>query len=235
MEVLKKIPFALDLDALLSKVRVDKDSEDAADLRALADVAVRAARPKAIYKLAYVRDEGEDRIAVDAAVFTSRVLRANLDGVERVFPYVCTCGAELDEAALPAGGGLLTEFWFDTIKEMALRAASGFLRKHLKEQFAVEKMSSMNPGSGPHDTWPIEQQKELFSIFGDVENAIGVRLTDSCLMIPNKSHSGILFPTEISFETCRLCPRSGCPSRRAAYDHVTAESWRRRPAANTET
>ncbi|MBC8461851.1 MAG: hypothetical protein H8D67_28105 [Deltaproteobacteria bacterium] len=35
----------------------------------------------------------------------------------------------------------------------------------------------------------IEQQKELFSIFGNVEDLIGVKLTDSYLMIPNKSVS----------------------------------------------
>jgi hypothetical protein len=30
--------------------------------------------------------------------------------------------------------------------------------------------------------------------------------------------SGIRFPTTESFESCQLCPRAGCPGRRAAYD-----------------
>ena len=50
------------------------------------------------------------------------------------------------------------------------------------------------------------------------ENAIGVCLTDSMLMVPNKSVSGIRFPTEAAFESCQLCPRQGCPGRRAVYD-----------------
>ena len=47
---------------------------------------------------------------------------------------------------------------------------------------------------------------------------LGVRLTDSLLMIPSKSVSGIRFPTEQTFASCQLCPRAGCPSRQAPYD-----------------
>jgi hypothetical protein len=37
-------------------------------------------------------------------------------------------------------------------------------------------------------------------------------------MLPNKSVSGIRFPTEIAFESCQLCRRENCSSRRAAFD-----------------
>jgi len=75
----------------------------------------------------------------------------------------------------------------------------------------------MAPGSGSADIWPITQQKELFSIFGDVESQIGVRLTDTYLMIPIKSVSGVIFQTETTFETCQLCPREACIGRSAEY------------------
>jgi hypothetical protein len=74
----------------------------------------------------------------------------------------------------------------------------------------------MNPGS--LQNWPITQQNELFSIFRNVEALIGVRLTQSCLMIPLKSVSGIYFPTQIKFESCQLCPREKCEGRRALYN-----------------
>ena len=75
----------------------------------------------------------------------------------------------------------------------------------------------MNPGSGNTGLWPLAQQKPLFELIGDVEASIGVRLTPSLLMLPNKSVSGILFPTEVHFETCQLCTREDCPRRRAPY------------------
>ncbi len=76
----------------------------------------------------------------------------------------------------------------------------------------------MAPGSGSAEVWPIAQQKQLFALFGDVEKLIGVKLTDNCWMAPEKSASGIIFPTEIKFETCQLCPRERCIGRQAPYN-----------------
>ncbi len=86
----------------------------------------------------------------------------------------------------------------------------------------------MAPGAGAGDDWPITQQKELFSLFGGrekVEELIGVRLTDSFLMVPIKSVSGIFFPTEIRFESCQICPREQCIGRRAAYDPEVVKKY----------
>jgi hypothetical protein len=74
----------------------------------------------------------------------------------------------------------------------------------------------MSPGRVPY--WPLTQQRPLFELLGNPKDTVGVRLTQSCLMVPNKSVSGIRFPTEESFETCQLCPREGCPGRKAPYD-----------------
>lgn len=42
--------------------------------------------------------------------------------------------------------------------------------------------------------WPLTQQQPLFTLLGDPEASIGVQLTDSLLMIPNKSLSGSGLP-----------------------------------------
>jgi hypothetical protein len=64
----------------------------------------------------------------------------------------------------------------------------------------------------------LSEQRAVFAALGDVQAAIGVQLSDSMLMIPAKSVSGIRFPTTESFESCQLCPRVDCPGRRAPYD-----------------
>jgi hypothetical protein len=73
--------------------------------------------------------------------------------------------------------------------------------------------------------WPIEEQAPLFKLLGDVETSIGVQLTDSLLMLPAKSISGIFFPTEISFISCQLCPRKRCESRKAKFDDKLAGEY----------
>ena len=99
---------------------------------------------------------------------------------------------------------------------MALRAASAHAREYISSTYRPGDTSSMSPGS--LSDWPITQQRQLFSLLGDVRGAIGVELTDSFLMVPIKSLSAMIFPTEANFESCRLCQREDCPGRRAPYD-----------------
>jgi hypothetical protein len=73
----------------------------------------------------------------------------------------------------------------------------------------------MNPGS--LNDWPLEQQRVLFSLFPNATELIGIRLSNSFVMHPIKSVSGIYYPNEIRFESCQLCPREKCPGRRAPY------------------
>ena len=60
---------------------------------------------------------------------------------------------------------------------------------------------------------------------------IGVRLTDSFVMLPMKSVSGVYFPTEHTFASCQLCPRDDCPGRSAPYD---PKLWKERYAEGSE-
>ena len=159
---------------------------------------------------------------IAGVTFTSHVLSENLAEVERVFPYVATCGRELDGVALPTGD-VLVQFWWDAIKAEILAAARAHLLAHLTDRFRLGQTARMSPGSGEADVWPIEQQRLLFALLGGVTPFIGVILTDSCLMIPNKTVSGILFPTEHDFRTCQVCHRDPCQNRKAPFD---AAVWR---------
>jgi len=226
MEVLREIPFSLDVAALQQRLRIRPGSEDATEFARMVDTARRAARPKALYKESYVEHTGEDSVTLDGVTFTSRTLRMNLDGVHRVFPYVATCGRELDEMGLD-GADPFRQYWLDTIKAALLSASLQYLKSHIDRTRALGKTSTMSPGAGDVGVWPIEQQRELFSLFGNVKDLIGVELTDSFLMIPNKSVSGIRFPTEVDFRSCQLCRRENCPSRSAPFDPALWESVRR--------
>jgi len=213
--VLSDIPFRLDVAPLMRRLHIREGSHYAHDFESFARDAQHVAKPKALYKAAYIEDRGDVSVVIDGVTLTSRVLRVNLDAVHRVFPYVATCGVELEEWSRSTND-LLHSYWLDGIKEAALRAAMRALNQRLRERYGLGRMSSMAPGS--LGDWPLREQQPLFTILGDTETAIGVRLSKSCLMIPTKSVSGIVFPTETSFESCQLCPRERCPGRRAPYD-----------------
>jgi len=221
MKVLKDMPVDLDMDSLTRRVRLEPRSESAAEFEALVRRARDMARPKAVYAESFVEARGENTVRIDGVTFASAMLRANLDRIERVFPYVATCGREMDEADL-SEGDFLQEYWWDTIKGAVLACATKHLNDHLQNRFRLGKTAKMNPGSGDADVWPIEQQRELFALLGDVRGLIGVELTPSCLMLPNKTTSGVIFQAETDFRSCQVCRRENCPGRSAPFEK---EMW----------
>ena len=214
--VLDDIPFEIDIEALLEHLHVDRSSAQAEAIVRLANAAQTVGRPKALYRPVFIESRTDESIVADGITFRSRVLRVNVDHAHRIFPFVATCGRELDGWA--AGfDDMLHRFWTDAICRMALHTAISAFSDHLDDHLVPGPTSTMSPGSLAD--WPTEEQANLFALLGDTKRLIGVELTDSCLMVPTKSVSGIRFPTDTRFENCQLCPRERCPGRRAPYEN----------------
>jgi hypothetical protein len=221
MEILEYIPVNLDLGEIKRRLHMEKRG-DWSHVQTLIDEARRLISAKAVYKVCYIQSKCEEAITIDGTSLRSRVLRKNLNNVERIFPYVVTIGKKIEEKAR-AGSDLLTKYYLDIIENVALTATRKYLKDQLRFRYALDGMSYMSPGS--LKDWPIEEQSPLFSILGDVEASIGVKLNESFVMIPNKSLSGIYFPTEIPFYSCQLCPRETCPTRRSPYNKKSAREY----------
>ena len=222
MESLLDIPFEFDVAALMAGARIVPESDDARELGEMLDLARAVGRPKAAYRECFVEARVDDTATIGDQTFTSPTLRKNFDGVERVFPFVCTCGQEVVHAAASAAGDFVKGFWWDSIQAQMLRAAIGHFQEHITRRFALGKTAQMNPGSGDAEIWPVAQQRELFALLGDVRGAIGVELTDSGMMLPIKTVSGIRFPTEVDLRSCQICHRANCPNRTAEF---SLEVW----------
>jgi hypothetical protein len=222
MEIFDQIPLALDPEAVANRIHHNPARADAVDLDGLLAQAGSLIRLRAVYEVSYLGAKGEDTIEVAGVVFRSRILRRNLDQALKVFPFIITAGPEL-EAAAGSSGDLLKQYNLEEIANMALEAGAGWLADQLKTRWGFSGLSTMDPGS--LEDWPITEQPKLFSIFGDTEHLIGVRLTESMLMIPRKSISGILFPSEEGFSSCQLCERVSCPGRRTLYDKAMAANY----------
>ena len=221
MEILNHIPVRLPLGEIRRQLHLDKDKRWE-EVQTLIEAAQALITPKAAYEVSYIDQKLEHAVDIDGVRFSSRVLRKNLEEVERVFPYVITIGNKLKEKASESND-LIKEYYFDVIGNIALSATRKFLEKQLQSRYGLDGMSSMSPGS--LSDWPIEEQKPLFSLFGEEETPVGVKLTKSLLMLPAKSISGICFPTEVSFFSCQLCPRDKCPGRKAGYDNKLAKEY----------
>ena len=221
MEILEHIPVNLDLEEIKRRLHMEKRG-DWSQIQTLVEEAQSLISAKAVYKVCYIESKHEDAVTIDGKSLKSRVLRKNLNNVERIFPYVVTIGNRLEEKTR-ACTDLLKKYYLDTIGNVALNSTQKYLKDQFRSRYALNGMSCMSPGS--LKDWAIEEQRSLFSILGDVKSAIGVGLNETLVMIPNKSLSGIYFPTEIPFYSCQLCHREDCPTRKAPYDEKLAREY----------
>lgn len=133
MEVFDHIPVELTLEKVLQRMkpRTKNESLEKGVLE-LIEVARPVMRPKAVYETCSVENRDGDMVDIGGVIFTSRVLRVNLDKVDQVYPFVVTCGREIDRINFP--GDLMKSYIMDQIKETAVVLAREYLEDHLKEK-----------------------------------------------------------------------------------------------------
>ncbi len=138
MEVLDNIPVKLDLEALVKRMRLRSRNEGMLEsLRELIELASSVARPKAVYNISRVenKNKNDDSLEIGGVRFTSRVLRVNLAEIDTVYPYVVTCGREVDEIDIPSHE-FMKYYLMDQIKEMLVRLSLSYLHDYLREKHA---------------------------------------------------------------------------------------------------
>ena len=223
MNIIADIGFNLDVVYLKERLGIDEDDEDDLELFGyLFAESCRVGSPKIIYSQEKITGRSAESIIIGGIEFCSTALVRNMDGVEQCYPYVVTCGTEIDDIVL-TDSSPLTEYWRDEIKTELLMSARRYLNKIISEQYSLKHLSSMAPGSADMDVWSVKEQQKLFALFAGKCREIGVILTDSCLMLPNKSLSGIIFETEESFLSCQLCRRENCIDRKVGFDESLYE------------
>lgn len=212
----KEISFKIDFDEFLKKIKLSKDYNDIDQVKEIVKKANQIGQPKAMYREVYINELGENYVLVEDKKFESKIMSVNLEDVHKVIIYLITCGTELVKWAEQEEGDMLKNYWLSMIQEAVLEKARDYIKKEINEKYLPGSTSVMNPGS--LIDWSITEQKKLFSLLGNPEKEIGVKLTESSLMLPAKSVSGLIYPTEKDFENCQVCPRENCPSRSAPYE-----------------
>lgn len=210
------------LDLTLEDMKKRMHRGDWERVQTLLDGAKPLISARAAYGIAYIDKREERGVVIGGIRFVSQVLRKNLDKVGRVFPYVVTIGPDLEKKS-ETYADFLDRYYLDVIGNVAVTKARKVFEDHLRSTFALGGLSYMSPGS--LGDWPVEEEGPLFTLLGEVEKGLGVRLTESFLMIPRKSVSGIYFPTEVTFHSCQLCPREHCEGRRAPFDEALAREY----------
>jgi hypothetical protein len=220
-EILREIPFDLDFARIKRWMHAHGDNRRYENLAlGLIDQVKPVARPKAVYGIYQVEEIVAKSLKIGGVEFAGSMLLVNLRAGMEVYPFVATCGQEVEMLPVEPKD-LAGKYLLEVIKTALLITAVDFTKNHIMQRRKLDRLSVMNPGE--LESWPIEQQRPLFDLLGGLTAEIGVRLTPGLGMLPLKSRSGIYFPSEAGFENCQFCARQRCVGRRAAFDPALAK------------
>ena len=155
----------------------------------------------------------------DSIIFKSRVIAQLLENCHQVAGFLVTIGEYLEETAyqLAKDGCMLQATVLDAIGSDAVEKLAEFLQDRIREAANAEGLVTSQRFSPGYCDWNIGQQRMLFWALKG--NTLGIRLTGECLMVPQKSISGIIGigPSSDKVENynpCRTCEQHDCPNRR---------------------
>jgi hypothetical protein len=130
--------------------------------------------------------------------------------------FICTAGEGISRRSqeLLSGDDPVLGYVFELLGSMIVESATDLLQAEIKQMALSEGLLITNRYSPGYCKWNVADQHKLFSFFPP--NCCGIGLTDSALMHPIKSVSGIIgLGADVSFRdyTCGLCNQVGCFQR----------------------
>ena len=146
-----------------------------------------------------------------------RTILRQLSGSEAYALFICTSGVEYEayQQQLKAQGDMLRVFIADALGSVIAEKCADQMETALQESIDKLGWKHTNRYSPGYCGWHVSEQQLLFPLFEG--HTCGVRLTDSSLMLPIKSVSGIIGIGEKVCKldyTCGLCDFEKCYKRR---------------------
>ncbi len=163
----------------------------------------------------------DDALVIDGKRFSiGRIIAGQLRRSQAYALFVATAGAEFEkwQRSLNARGDMLKTYIADCIGSVIAERCADAMEDALRKEIEPAGWHITNRYSPGYCGWNVSEQQSLFSIFPD-DKPCGVTLTDSSMMIPIKSVSGIIgLGAEVRRReyTCGICSFASCFRRKKA-------------------
>lgn len=121
-----------------------------------------------------------------------KIVTGQLKKSEMAALFLCTIGPgpERWSKKLLNAGDIMLSYIVDVAASVTAESVTNLLHDRIKDDMLRSGLNITNRYSPGYCNWPVSEQHLLFSFFPD--NFCGVTLTESALMIPIKSVSGIV-------------------------------------------
>lgn len=135
--------------------------------------------------------------------------------------FLCTAGEDFTRMTtqLNEQGDIMEAYILDAIGSLTVEKAMDKIQASLKSEAQKQDVKISNRYSPGYCNWSLSDQKALFELIG--ENPTGIELSDSCLMTPRKSISGIIgIGKHLKHHKygCEICTNSSCIYRKILHE-----------------
>ena len=167
-------------------------------------------------------DRKDGRILLDELnLDVGKIIAAQLKHVESVALFQCTIGdkVELFSEELFARGDSLEGYIVNLSGSEAAESMAENIHREIKKLAEEDQLKITNRFSPGYCNWNVKEQFKLFSLFPD--DFCGISLTDSALMKPIKSVSGLVgIGADAKFRgyNCSKCDDEHCIYRNKTSD-----------------
>lgn len=151
--------------------------------------------------------------------FEGKVITQILEQCHKIAIFLVTIGNHLEEMVchLAEDGLMLQATVLDAIGSVAVESVANVVQDKIGEIAREQGLCVSQRFSPGYCDWNIGQQKMVFQAMNG--NSAGVSLTEGCLMLPQKSISGIIGigPGDSDLENynpCTTCNKHDCQGRR---------------------
>ncbi len=156
----------------------------------------------------------EKSLHVEGVTFNIKpIIYRQIKEAEEAALFICTAGPVIGEKSRDSmkSGDLLKGYVYDVIGSEVVEAAADMMQEELKAEAAARGKKITNRFSPGYCGWDVAEQHKLFSFFKD--NFCGITLTESALMNPIKSVSGLIgIGGNVKYAPyqCHLCDDRNC-------------------------
>lgn len=208
-----------DTDSVLRRFRVSRDGPDvsAEILPVIPRLSPRIKAHGGFIVLPVFADIERKLLEVSSghnALFTTgEMITPAFDGATHCAVFAATIGkgVEDESSRLSAEGSILQSYFADVFGSSSAERAAEFIHERVREFAVSEGIGAGNRYSPGYCGWDVSAQKDIFSLLP--EGFCGITLTDSSMMLPVKSVSGIIPLGAGVFHkpySCAVCTRKGC-------------------------
>jgi hypothetical protein len=151
--------------------------------------------PKAGYRIFDIQKSNDcfNGFTIDNTFLTTqKIVLSQLKNVEKIALFVCTIGPKMENwrKQLEQDGKPDRGYCVDAIASAAVENTTDLLHDHIQLKMAQQSLNVTNRFSPGYCGWSVAEQQLLFSFLP--KGFCGITLTESSLMEPIKSVSGII-------------------------------------------